>query len=142
MDKPLSSRELELLELLAEGLSADESATKVGDISVNTVKTTLVRMYRKLGARNGPHAVHLGHQKGWLKVPSTTPVDPKTILKLLDELQSDIRTSLTGRVDPEMISSLKQGIRLLVLDHFTREAVDGALTTPSPCDNASGDADC
>ena len=55
----ITPRELELLELIAQGLSNKEIAERAF-VSANTVKTHLSRVFDKLGARRRTQAVQLG----------------------------------------------------------------------------------
>jgi two-component system, NarL family, response regulator LiaR len=55
----ITPRELEILELIAEGLSNKEIAARVY-VSENTVKTHSSRVFDKLGARRRTQAVQLG----------------------------------------------------------------------------------
>lgn len=55
----ITPRELEILGLLAEGLSNREIAERAG-VSENTVKTHTSRVFDKLGARRRTQAVQLG----------------------------------------------------------------------------------
>jgi DNA-binding CsgD family transcriptional regulator len=57
----ITRRELEILELIAEGLSNREIAERV-HVSENTVKTHSSRVFDKLGARRRTQAVQLGKQ--------------------------------------------------------------------------------
>jgi NarL family two-component system response regulator LiaR len=57
----LTPRELEVLELIAAGLSTKEIAEKVF-VSENTVKTHASRVFDKLGARRRTQAVQLGKE--------------------------------------------------------------------------------
>jgi NarL family two-component system response regulator LiaR len=57
----ITARELEILELIAAGLSNKEIATRVY-VSENTVKTHLSRVFDKLGARRRTQAVQLGKE--------------------------------------------------------------------------------
>ena len=59
----ITPRELEILELIAAGLSTREIAEKVF-VSENTVKTHAGRIFDKLGARRRTQAVQLGKQMG------------------------------------------------------------------------------
>jgi NarL family two-component system response regulator LiaR len=59
----VTPRELEILELIAEGLSNREIAEKLF-LSENTVKTHSSRLFDKLGARRRTQAVQLGKQRG------------------------------------------------------------------------------
>ncbi len=55
----LTPRELEILEMIAAGLSNREIAER-GHVSENTVKTHSSRVFSKLGARRRTQAVQLG----------------------------------------------------------------------------------
>jgi DNA-binding CsgD family transcriptional regulator len=57
----LTPRELEILELIAAGLSNREIAERV-NVSENTVKTHSSRVFDKLGARRRTQAVQLGKE--------------------------------------------------------------------------------
>ena len=57
----ITPRELEVLELIAQGLSNREIAERVS-VSENTVKTHSSRLFDKLGARRRTQAVQLGKE--------------------------------------------------------------------------------
>jgi ATP/maltotriose-dependent transcriptional regulator MalT len=57
----ITPRELEILELIAAGLSNKEIAARVY-VSENTVKTHSSRVFDKLGARRRTQAVQLGKE--------------------------------------------------------------------------------
>ena len=59
----LTPRELEMLELAAEGLSTKEIAAR-SHVSANTVKTHLGNLFTKLGARRRTQAVQRGRELG------------------------------------------------------------------------------
>ena len=59
----MTRRELEVLELIAAGLSNREIAERVF-VSENTVKTHSSRVFEKLGARRRTQAVQLGKEFG------------------------------------------------------------------------------
>jgi DNA-binding NarL/FixJ family response regulator len=59
----ITVRELEILQLMAEGLSNREIAEKLF-VSENTVKTHSSRLFDKLGARRRTQAVQLGKANG------------------------------------------------------------------------------
>jgi DNA-binding CsgD family transcriptional regulator len=61
----ITPRELEILSLIAQGLSNREIATRLF-VSENTVKTHCSRAFDKLGARRRTQAVQLGKQLGLL----------------------------------------------------------------------------
>jgi DNA-binding CsgD family transcriptional regulator len=64
-DLGITPRELEILELIAQGMSNREIAGKLF-VSENTVKTHSSRVFDKLGARRRTQAVQLGKQYGLL----------------------------------------------------------------------------
>jgi DNA-binding CsgD family transcriptional regulator len=59
----MTPRELEILELIAKGLSNREIAERVF-VSENTVKTHSSRVFEKLGAKRRTQAVQLGKEFG------------------------------------------------------------------------------
>lgn len=59
----MTRRELEILELIAKGLSNREIAERVF-VSENTVKTHSSRVFEKLGAKRRTQAVQLGKELG------------------------------------------------------------------------------
>ncbi len=67
-EKPLSSREMEILALLAEGLLKKEIADRLG-IGAGTVATHLRHIYEKLQAENAPAAVSKAYKAGLLPCP-------------------------------------------------------------------------
>ena len=64
-DLGITRRELEVLELIAQGMSNREIAGKLF-VSENTVKTHSSRVFDKLGARRRTQAVQLGKEFGLL----------------------------------------------------------------------------
>ncbi len=61
----ITPRELEVLQLVAQGLSNSEIATRLF-VSENTVKTHCSRTFDKLGAKRRTQAVQLGKELGLL----------------------------------------------------------------------------
>ena len=59
----ITKRELEILELMAQGMSNREIAEKLF-VSENTVKTHSSRLFDKLGAKRRTQAVQLGKETG------------------------------------------------------------------------------
>jgi NarL family two-component system response regulator LiaR len=64
-DLGITRRELEILELIAQGMSNREIAEKLF-VSENTVKTHSSRVFVKLGARRRTQAVQMGKEFGLL----------------------------------------------------------------------------
>ncbi len=61
----LSARQQEVLALVGDGLSNEEICGQL-DITVETVKSHVQRILRRLGARNRAHAVTIAHKDGML----------------------------------------------------------------------------
>ncbi len=59
----LSPREREVIGLMAEGLTADQIGTRLG-VSVETVRTHVRNVIRKLQARNRVHAIAIALERG------------------------------------------------------------------------------
>ena len=65
-DLDITRRELEILELIAQGMSNREIAEKLY-VSENTIKTHCSRAFDKLGAKRRTQAVQLGKEFGLLR---------------------------------------------------------------------------
>jgi DNA-binding CsgD family transcriptional regulator len=65
----VTARELEVLELIAEGYSTTEIARELW-ITEDTVRTHIKRMLARLGARTRAHAVTIAYREGlWIREP-------------------------------------------------------------------------
>jgi DNA-binding NarL/FixJ family response regulator len=62
---PLSFRETEILQLIADGCTNREIAQRLS-VSENTVKTHVARIFEKLGTTHRAEAAALARQHGWL----------------------------------------------------------------------------
>ena len=62
----MSERERQVLLLTAEGFTNQMMADALG-ISIKTVESFRSRVFDKLGAKNGPHAITLAFRAGLLK---------------------------------------------------------------------------
>lgn len=65
---PLTRREVDVLALIATGLTNEETARRLG-IDPSTVKTHLRRIFVKVGAANAANAVSLAHRRHILPTP-------------------------------------------------------------------------
>ena len=65
-DLGITKRELEILELIATGMSNREIADKLF-VSENTVKTHSSRLFDKLSAKRRTHAVQIGKEMGLIE---------------------------------------------------------------------------
>ncbi|WP_298180388.1 response regulator transcription factor [Saccharomonospora sp.] len=72
---PLSRREYQVLQLIADGLENAAVADKLY-LSVETVRTHVKSILRKLGARDRTHAVSKAFRSGLLLTTPATPVSP------------------------------------------------------------------
>ncbi|MBM7770865.1 DNA-binding NarL/FixJ family response regulator [Actinokineospora baliensis] len=70
--QPLSRREFQVLQLIADGLENQEIA-RVLFVSVETVRTHVKSILRKLGARDRTHAVAVAFKSGVLIAPVRRP---------------------------------------------------------------------
>jgi DNA-binding CsgD family transcriptional regulator len=75
---PLSAREQQVVGLLADGHDRAAIAARIF-VAESTMKKHLYRIYQKLGARNGPHAVHIAHRLGYLAADPAVAEDLKTV---------------------------------------------------------------
>lgn len=60
---PLTAREIQVLQLAADGMECSHTAEKLG-LSRHYVKRVRCLIFSKLGADNTPHAVALGIRQG------------------------------------------------------------------------------
>jgi DNA-binding NarL/FixJ family response regulator len=73
--RPLSRREAEVLRLIADGL-ANQAIAAALTVSVETVRTHIKSLLRKLSARDRAHAVAVGFRIGLLTPPDVDVVIP------------------------------------------------------------------
>src|SRR3954462_5983222 len=66
----LSPREREIMPLMAEGMTADAIADSIG-VSVETVRTHVRNVIRKLQARNRVHAIAIALERGEIALDAT-----------------------------------------------------------------------
>ena len=62
----LTRRHLQILHLMARGLTSEETAKRLG-IDAKTVATHRAGMLVRLGAQNAPHAVYLAVKRGLIR---------------------------------------------------------------------------
>lgn len=71
--RPLTDRELEVLDAAAQGETMDETATRLW-LSLETIKSHRRHVIAKLGARNLSHAIALAVRSEILSVDRIEPV--------------------------------------------------------------------
>ncbi|MHC1733905.1 MAG: response regulator transcription factor [Bacteroidales bacterium] len=74
MDKLVTAREREILELISQGFSTKEIAVRLY-ISEETVKSHRHHLFNKFSARNSPHLVQKALSEGLLDDGNTSPED-------------------------------------------------------------------
>jgi DNA-binding NarL/FixJ family response regulator len=70
----LGKRELEIVELIAAGLTRKEVAARMS-ISAITVRNSLVNIFCKTGAQNSIQLVIIAIQRGWITIPGVEVKD-------------------------------------------------------------------
>ena len=68
----LSPREREIMNLMAEGLTAEQIGTKI-TVSIETVRTHVRNVIRKLQARNRVHAIAIALERGEIQLEQPGP---------------------------------------------------------------------
>jgi LuxR family maltose regulon positive regulatory protein len=106
----LTTREMELLDQLPSLLTAEEIAASLY-VSVNTVKTHLRGIYRKLGVNSRRDAILLARRHGLLG-----PAGPATSVRETPHLDH----GQAHRLEPG-----QQGVEMLLVPHRTEEEVAG-----------------
>ncbi len=71
MDKPVTAREREVLDLISQGFSTKEIACRLY-ISEETVKSHRHHLFNKFSARNSPHLVNKALREGILNEVNMT----------------------------------------------------------------------
>jgi DNA-binding CsgD family transcriptional regulator len=104
-DCPLTTRELAIVQLLAEGLVCKQIAARLA-VSVSTVRSHLVHMYRKLNVADRAQAVLVAQNAGWIKT-AMTPTH---------QLLFDVRNSL-HRLEQRLPLNHRERIRLAQFEH-------------------------
>ena len=80
----LTDREQQVLRGMAEGLTNEKIGLR-HHISIDTVKTHVRTLLRKIGALDRTHAVALGYQRGLLPMPDRT-FPPGTHVEVLADI--------------------------------------------------------
>ena len=71
----LTKREIQILRLVADGLSNDEIAARMG-LSPRTVQTHIASSLRKTGTRNRAHLAVVGVREGLVPLEESTDPPP------------------------------------------------------------------
>jgi DNA-binding NarL/FixJ family response regulator len=130
----LTTRECEVLELVANGLSGDQVGDVLG-ISTNTVRTHVQNLMRKLGVRTRLEAVSLAHQAGLVGLaPSLSPEAPAVPATLPVLLEDIVQRRLDQDAVHDRWSTLtnreRQVFALLVQGYDHRRIADALFLSP------------
>lgn len=94
IDGLLTPMQRKVLACLSEGLDGEETSIKLG-ISVHTVKIHKKEIYRRLGARNAPHAVLRATEEGLINVA----VNQAFVLDLINNVEKEVRAAILQKFD-------------------------------------------
>ncbi|MFN8442460.1 MAG: LuxR C-terminal-related transcriptional regulator [Caldilineaceae bacterium] len=111
MNEPLSEREIEILELIAEGSANAEIAAKLS-LSLNTVKWYSRRIYEKLAVENRTQAIQRARSLGMLNGGSQ-PTQPT--IQPHSNLPSALTTLVGRRAEIDTVKQLLRQHRLVTL---------------------------
>ncbi|MBN2392943.1 MAG: hypothetical protein JXR84_19585 [Anaerolineae bacterium] len=90
--EPLSEREIEIVELVAAGLTNREIAVRIY-LSPNTVKVHLRNIFTKTGVSSRTELTVLAMQEGWITVPGITDVP--------DSAEANVSEEVEAQTEPE-----------------------------------------
>ncbi|SDK31234.1 regulatory protein, luxR family [Lentzea albidocapillata subsp. violacea] len=139
-------RELQQLDEMSRGKSYLQAADALG-IAEDTVRATMRRLYRRIGARDRSHAVSIAVYRGWLTVPpSTDRVDLTSDELLLLAFISTGRTyreigphtGVTEAIVQERAARLFPKLGVRDRTHAVRRGYELGLIRPLPSVGARG----
>ncbi|MBN1889795.1 MAG: winged helix-turn-helix transcriptional regulator [Thermoflexales bacterium] len=125
----LSERELEILRLVAAGLSNKEIASRLF-LSVNTVKVHLRNVFGKIGAQSRTEATMYAIKQGWVSVPEAPPSPLEGLFPFV---------SSASRVGPAVFAPPLPWAKRVALVVIVACAMGGMLATwprAAPADSA------
>jgi DNA-binding CsgD family transcriptional regulator len=108
-DCPLTPTEIEILELLSQGLVYKQIAAR-RETSISTVRSQLQSIYRKLDVIDRAQAVLVAHRAGWINAWTGTRITPSQHLLI------DVRDSL-HRLEQRLPLSRRERTRLARFEH-------------------------
>lgn len=92
----LTDRQVEILELIADGKSSAEICGKLF-ITVDTLKSHLYRMSKRMGAGDRAHMVAKAYRAGVLRVPDAE------LMRQADELVLRVREQRLAKVRSDLV---------------------------------------
>lgn len=122
MNRPLTPRELAVVELIGEGHITSSAANKLG-VSFDTVKSRLQRASKLTGAQSQAHLVAICYRRGWLAVDPPAPEpEPPTPEEIIDE-----SVELLRRRGPAADAVLARYAERVLRDRTILEHLENAL---------------
>jgi predicted ATPase/DNA-binding CsgD family transcriptional regulator len=110
--EPLHQREIEILNLISEGLSNLEISQRL-NLSSETVKWYNKQMFKKLGVNSRAHAVKIASQQGILRPRDTSPTVEETAVR--SNLRAQLTSFIGRQEEVQEIKGLLKTSRLVVL---------------------------
>lgn len=127
LDEPLSEREQEVLELLAQGTTNKEIAASLF-ISPNTVKVHLRNINTKLGARSRTEASRIALERGLVVIPGMEPVVPEVLQPSeTDQIETAEPITKTEKAGPVENPSHDQVIETIQVTEADKISADSKL---------------
>ena len=138
--EPLTERELEVVRLLATGISNKEIAARL-HISTNTVRVHLRNIFAKLEAQSRTEVTMIAVRNGWIDIPLPSEADDQAIKKEEDARAAVPPPTVVIQVapDPQPLPALSLWRRIAAVAAIALMVVLVTLVWPRPI-NAPGPA--
>ncbi|MFF4403787.1 response regulator transcription factor [Streptomyces sp. NPDC001404] len=133
--EPMTARELQVLELISQGLT-DAAIGRALHITQATVNSHTRRLYAKLGVRQRAHAVAIAYEQGLLRPTSTAEEQPAPSP---DATPDRVRTTVRGTVAAALLHVARQVDIHRAWANRQKTLTDCAPCCDCPCHRGSGE---